>query len=196
MADAMTLAAVLALASQCAPSLDQNLIAGIAKHESGLSPVVLHDNTTSRSYAPATVSEARTLAADLIHVQGHSVDLGLMQINSRNLAYLGLPESEAFDACQSIRAAATLFRAISYYNTGSPTRGLTPCIGPSSPPGCGYTPSTIASIQQVKALATMTVSELAPPARTPACAAPSWDVWGQQACRDDPKPSNQGEDHD
>ena len=196
MADAMTLAAVLALASQCAPSLDQNLIAGIAKHESGLNPVVLHDNTTSRSYAPATVSEARALAADLIHVQGHSVDLGLMQINSRNLAYLGLPESEAFDACHSIKAAATLFRAISYYNTGSPTRGLAPCTGPSSPPGCGYTPSTIASIQQVKALATMTVSELAPPARTPACAAPSWDVWGQQACRDDPKPSNQGADHD
>ena len=38
MADAMTLAAVLALASQCAPSLDQNLIAGIAKHEFGLNP--------------------------------------------------------------------------------------------------------------------------------------------------------------
>ena len=53
MADAMTLAAVLALASQCAPNLDQNLIAGIAKHESGLNPLVLHDNTTSRSYAPA-----------------------------------------------------------------------------------------------------------------------------------------------
>jgi hypothetical protein len=123
MADAMTLAAVLALASQCAPNLDQNLIAGIAKHESGLNPLVLHDNTTSRSYAPGTASEARALAADLIHVQGHSVDLGLMQINSRNLAYLGLPESEAFDSCQSIRAAATLFRAISYYNTGSPTRG-------------------------------------------------------------------------
>ena len=113
MADAMTLVAVLALASQCAPNLDQNLIAGIAKHESGLNPLVLHDNTTSRSYAPGTASEARALAADLIHVQGHSVDLGLMQINSRNLAYLGLPESEAFDACQSIKASATLFRAIS-----------------------------------------------------------------------------------
>jgi type IV secretion system protein VirB1 len=196
MADALTLAIVLALASQCAPSLDQNLIAGIAKHESGLNPLVLHDNTASRSYAPETVSEARALAADLIHVQGHSVDLGLMQINSRNLAYLGLAESEAFDACHSIEAAATLFRAISYYNTGSPTRGLAPCTDPSSPPGCGYTPSTITSIQQVKALATMTVSELAPPARAPACAAPPWDVWGQQACRDDLKRSNQGEGHD
>ena len=196
MADAMTLAAILALASQCAPSLDQNLIAGIAKHESGLNPLVLHDNTTSRSYAPGTASEARALAAKLIHVQGHSVDLGLMQINSRNLAYLGLPESEAFDACHSIEAAATLFRAISYYNTGSATRGLAPCTGPSSPPGCGYTPSTIASIEQVKALATMTASEIPLPARAPSCAAPSWDVWGQQACRDDLKPGNQGEGHD
>jgi type IV secretion system protein VirB1 len=196
MADPMTLAAVLALASQCAPNLDQNLIVGIAKHESGLNPVVLHDNATSRSYAPETVSEALTLAAYLIHVQGHSVDLGLMQINSRNLAYLGLSESQAFDACHSIQAAATLFRAISYYNTGSPTRGLAPCTGPSSPPGCGYTPSTIASIEQVKALATMTASEIPPPARAPSCAAPSWDVWGQQACRDDLKPGNQGEGHD
>jgi type IV secretion system protein VirB1 len=112
MADAMTLAAVLALASQCAPSLDQNLIAGIAKHESGLNPLVLHDNTISRRYAPGTASEARALAADLIHVQGHSVDLGFMQINSRNLAYLGLPESEAFDACHSIKAAATLLQSL------------------------------------------------------------------------------------
>ena len=83
MADAMTLAAVLALASQCAPNLDQNLIAGIAKHESGLNPLVLHDNTTSRSYAPGTVSEARALAADLIHVQGHRVDLGWCDVQHR-----------------------------------------------------------------------------------------------------------------
>jgi type IV secretion system protein VirB1 len=163
MADAMTLAAVLALASQCAPSLDQNLIAGIAKHESGLNQLVLHDNTTTRSYTPETVPEAVALAANLIHVQGHSVDLGLMQINSRNLAYLGLPEAEAFDACHSIEAAATLFRAISYYNTGSPTRGLAPCTGPSSTPGCGYTPSTIASIQQVKAAPALPATPAAPP---------------------------------
>jgi type IV secretion system protein VirB1 len=186
---ALALAAVLSLAGQCAPGLDANLIAGIARHESGFNPVILHDNTTSRSYTPATVPEAVALAATLIHVQGHSVDLGLMQINSRNLDYLGLREADAFDACHSITAAATLFRAISYYNTGSPTRGFVN----------GYTPSTIASIQQVKAtLGTTSISEIAPTSQSapPSCAAPSWDVWGQQACRDDPKPSNQGEPHD
>jgi type IV secretion system protein VirB1 len=156
---ALALAAVLGLAGPCAPSLDPNLLAGIATHESGLNPVVLHDNTTSRSYAPDTVPEAVALAANLIHAQGHSVDLGLMQINSRNLAYLGLAEADAFDACHSITAAATLFRAISYYNTGSPTRGF----------ANGYTPSTIASIQQVrgKAMPGLPAIPAAPPPKQP-----------------------------
>jgi type IV secretion system protein VirB1 len=122
------------------------------RQQSALNPVALHDNTTSRSYAPETVPEAVALAANLIHAQGHSVDLGLMQINSKNLDYLGLREADAFDACHSIRAAGNLFAAISRYNTGSPTRGLAPCNGPQSPAGCGYTTSTLASIQQVKGM--------------------------------------------
>jgi type IV secretion system protein VirB1 len=152
---ALAIATVLGLAAQCAPSLDPQMLVGIAQHESALNPVVLHDNTTSRSYAPETVPEAIALAANLIHAQGHSVDLGLMQINSKNLDYLGLREADAFDACHSIRAAATLFRAISYYNTGSPTRGF----------ANGYTASTIVSIQQVKGMPA--VQPIASPRKPP-----------------------------
>ena len=55
---------------------------------------------------------------------GHSVDLGLMQINSMNLGLLGLSVSDAFTACRSVEAAAKLLALFSRYNTGSPHRGI------------------------------------------------------------------------
>ena len=66
-------------------------------------------------------------------VDGHSVDLGLMQINSANLARLGLSIADAFDACRSIKAGAQMLEAdyraamrdaLSRYNTGDPVRGI------------------------------------------------------------------------
>jgi hypothetical protein len=47
---------------------------------------ILHDNSTGKAQRGPGVIEA---ASQLI-AAGHSVDLGLMQINSRNLGLLGL----------------------------------------------------------------------------------------------------------
>jgi hypothetical protein len=44
----------------------------------------VHDNTSGKSYRPATVAEAARLTRELID-RGHSVDIGLAQINSKNL---------------------------------------------------------------------------------------------------------------
>jgi hypothetical protein len=158
MADPLTLAAVLALAAQCAPAIDPNLIAGIAKHESGFVPDITHLN-------PATPTRPA------------SVDYGMMQINDRNFAMLGLTAQTALDPCASIAAAQKLFQFISVYNTGSVSRGLAPC-GPGAPPGCGYTVTTLASIQQVKAEQDRDTPELsgAPPAVN-AGVPPAWDVF-------------------
>jgi type IV secretion system protein VirB1 len=47
-----------------------------------------------------------------------------MQISSRNFQWLGLTVETAFNACDSLRAAAQHLTSASAYNTGSPTRGF------------------------------------------------------------------------
>lgn len=96
----LTEAAVLALAMSCAPGVDPQMLAGIAKHESGLRADAVHLNTNGTR------------------------DVGLMQINERNFQWLGLTEATALDPCESLRAARDLLQSYSRYNTGSPTRGF------------------------------------------------------------------------
>ena len=116
----LTIPAALALSLQCAPSVDPHMIVAIGQHESALDPLTTHDNTTGQVlHGEGAASTARQLIA-----AGHSVDLGLMQINSMNLGLLGLSVSDAFTACRSIEAAAQLLALFSRYNTGSPQRGI------------------------------------------------------------------------
>jgi soluble lytic murein transglycosylase-like protein len=95
---ALSLAAVTLLASTCQHVVAPSTIVGIAQHESGLDPARVHLNTDGTR------------------------DRGLMQINERNDAWLGL--TDPFNPCQSIRAAADLLASFSRYNSGSPTRSL------------------------------------------------------------------------
>lgn len=138
----VTLAAFVQLAASCAPSVAVETLAAIAHHESGFNDTMVNDNTARRSYSPASREEAITLATELVVVQRHSVDLGLMQVNSANLAGLGLSITDAFDTCRNIQAGShilaagyvapsngadtqpALIQALSRYNTGSPERGV------------------------------------------------------------------------
>ena len=117
---ALTIQAALALSLRCAPALDPHMIVAIGQHESGLDPLAIHDNTTG---VLIRGSEVTSQAPRLIGA-GHSVDLGLMQINSHNLGLLGLSVEDAFNACRSVEAAAKLLALFSRYNTGSPQRGI------------------------------------------------------------------------
>jgi len=117
---ALTIQAALALSLQCAPSVDPHMIVAIGQHESGLDPLTIHDNTTGLVLHGAGAAGA---APQLI-AAGHSVDLGLMQVNSMNLGLLGLSVSDAFTACRSVEAAAKLLALFSRYNTGSPQHGI------------------------------------------------------------------------
>jgi type IV secretion system protein VirB1 len=169
----------MALAAQCGRDVAPDTIVSIAKAESGFDTFAIHDNTAERSYAPQTLKDAVALATDLIATQHHRVDLGLMQVTSANLGWLGLSIAEAFDACRSIDAGAhilsdayrrALRSALSAYNTGDPHKGVI----------SGYV-----GIVEAGAATVPSMAQLAAPAETsPATAAPaapppstSWDVF-------------------
>lgn len=120
----------VALLQQCAPAIAPVTMASIVQQESGGNPLALHDNTTGKTYRPASVAEAARIARELI-AQGHSVDIGLAQINSKNLPGLGLDAQQVFDSCKNLRAAqiillrgwkqsgGDLSGALAAYNTGN-----------------------------------------------------------------------------
>ena len=108
---ALTIAAALAIASQCAPAVDPHMLVGIAQQESGLETMTLHDNVSGKVlHGTGVIDAARQLIAT-----GHSVDLGAWQINGRNLSLLGLGIADAFDPCKSAAAAAHLIGLFSRY---------------------------------------------------------------------------------
>ena len=192
----VTLAAFVQLAASCAPSVAVETLAAIARHESGLNDTAIYDNTAKRSYTPASSGEAIAVATELVVVQRHSVDLGLMQVNSANLRGLGLSVTDAFDTCQNIKAGArilaaayvppgsgdtqpALIQALSRYNTGNPERGI----------ANGYVARVQAAAEQVvpairlraeavpaarSSVAPVTTEPLSPPP-------PAWDVFAQAA---------------
>lgn len=131
------------LLHQCAPAVAPGTLQAIIRTESGFNPLALHINGNMRlKTAPRTVSEAVSWSGWLID-KGYSIDMGLMQINSGNLARLNMTTVEAFDPCQNIRAGASLLaweyrraarvdgrgtrallHAISAYNTGNWRSGV------------------------------------------------------------------------
>jgi type IV secretion system protein VirB1 len=134
---ALSIPVALAIALYCAPAEDPGMLVAIARQESGLETMTLHDDTSGQVLRGAGVVEvARRLIA-----AGHSVDLGAWQINSRKLALLGLGVADAFQPCKAVAAAARLIELFSRYNTGSPSRGITN----------GYARAVLTAISAVKA---------------------------------------------
>ena len=120
----VTLAAFHALAVVCAPGIAPETLAAIARTESGLRALAIGINGPGGgAFHFSAAQEAVARASELIR-QGRSIDLGLMQINSRNLGWLGLTVEDAFDPCRNIAAGARVLTAFSGYNTGHPRRGF------------------------------------------------------------------------
>lgn len=128
------------LAQRCGPGVASLTLAAIAKTESRFETLIVADNDTHRSRTYRTVDEAAAAAERLI-ARGHSVDIGLMQINSANLKRLGITARDALDGCRSITAGASILKsnflasrgapnhqvalrnALSMYNTGNAANG-------------------------------------------------------------------------
>jgi type IV secretion system protein VirB1 len=177
------------LAATCAPSVAPQTLLSVAKVESGFDPLAIGVNgPRPMRLHPHNREEAVATATRLIDA-GADIDLGVSQINSRNLGWLDLTVSDAFDACRNLAASAkiiaagydragstpggeqaALHTALSYYNTGDPSRGYRN----------GYVNKVlVAAGRVVPALAPQddilprTSARLAP---TPA--PPAWDVFG------------------
>jgi len=139
--ESLPAADVAALAARCAPGVAIDVIEAVARTESGNDPWVLHDNTAGDTIRPDSFIGAQSDAETLM-AAGHSVDIGLMQINSANLTALGITTGQALDACTSMAGGAAILRAaygggntnaeqqvalllaLSRYNTGTPFKGI------------------------------------------------------------------------
>jgi type IV secretion system protein VirB1 len=182
------------LALRCGPSVAPSTLASIARTESDFQPYSIHDNTTGTSVAPATSDVAMQIASKLTEA-GHSVDIGIMQINSANFALLGLTLEAAFDPCKSVAAGAAILAgdyaggdthagqqsalraAISRYNTGDAQRGFANGYVHKVEMAAGY---IVPALDVNAGPAVMDSHPLpAAPLITPTDpnAPPSWDVW-------------------
>ena len=181
------------LARQCAPNVAVSTLAAIARTESGFAPLALHDNTNRIDGSPQGAAVATSIASRLI-AAGHSVDIGLMQVDSANLPALGLTVASALDPCRSIAAGAAILAgdyaggathaeqqtalrvAISRYNTGDAERGFLN----------GYVHKVeLSNARVVPALDVagddpgnpLPVGKTADPAAAAPAGSPSWDVF-------------------
>ncbi|GAA5063674.1 hypothetical protein GCM10023208_34900 [Erythrobacter westpacificensis] len=134
--------AVLSLAAQCAPAVAPHTIAAIVQAESSNYLYAINVNGVARQpRRPRNEAEAIATAKAYV-ARGHSVDMGLGQINSNNMRWLGLTWDTVFEPCVNVEAAGrvllTNYRAVrdgrtpqqalrvalSMYNTGSQSRGF------------------------------------------------------------------------
>lgn len=184
------------LAASCAPAVHIDTLAAVARAESGFDTLAIHVNGADGGAEPAATREdAIAHATDLIVVQRRSVDLGLMQVNSANLAPLGLSIAAAFDPCRSLAAGARLLTegfvaaraggaadpqqalrtALSRYNTGDPVRGF----------ANGYVGKVETAAGPVVPAIRRGDGSTSPPAVGP----PAWDVYGQARAARERRPS-------
>lgn len=136
-----TAATILGLASQCAPNVAPQTVLAIVHTESRSQPLALNVNGARQPAWPKNTVAAIVTAKRYV-AAGYSVDLGLGQINSRNMHRLGLTWDTVFDPCTNIAALGRVLSenyravadgrhpqtalrlALSMYNTGSVSRGF------------------------------------------------------------------------
>ncbi len=130
--------ALLACAMMVHP-VTLNAVVGV---ESGGRPAAIHVNGLAVQPHPVDAADAAAIAHRYI-AEGKTVDIGLMQVNSRNLADLNLTVEQVLDPCVNLHAGGAILArfytaaaqrygkgqlalavALSGYNTGSDRRGL------------------------------------------------------------------------
>ncbi len=99
--------ALAALMAHCAPNVAPSTMTAIVRVESGGDSLAIGDNTTRRSYFPHDRANAEALAGRLLGA-GHSLDVGIAQIDSMNFAGFGLSLHTIFDPCINLSVGATI----------------------------------------------------------------------------------------
>jgi len=146
MISVILLTGVLSLSSlygTCGPEVHPATTQAIVEVESSGNPLAIHDNDTGTSYSPSTRTQAVQIASRLL-ARRHSIDIGLMQINSWHLRKKKIDCDSLFDPCFNIRTGTEilaafyrkhrkrnpsdppdliLLKSLSSYNTGTPYKG-------------------------------------------------------------------------
>jgi type IV secretion system protein VirB1 len=127
----------------CAPNVAPITLQAIVQVESGGNALAINVNGIHVQPPPAKDAREAAQVAESYIMRGYSVDIGLMQVNTRNLTALGITVEQVLDPCTNIRAAATILTAdyveavhtrgdgqpalqaaLSAYNTGDFYRGF------------------------------------------------------------------------
>jgi len=123
--------------------MDADLAISIAEQESSGNAHAFNVNRWEGDTIPMTDIQSSIALSKGFVVEGYTVDVGLMGINSLNIARLGHTIDSAFDPCTNIALGETIYLeyleaaqdggfvgdealrvALSQYNTGSMTRGF------------------------------------------------------------------------
>ncbi|EMG9491457.1 lytic transglycosylase domain-containing protein [Serratia marcescens] len=132
--------------SACAPEIAADTLQKIIMVESGGNPFAVNVNKLSAGSQPKPKNVADAVAATQYWIaKGYSVDVGLMQVNSRNFKMLGITDTElssVFEPCNNVKYGATillsawnmtsskehqndrLMKSLSIYNTGNDVNGF------------------------------------------------------------------------
>lgn len=130
---------ILALAAACAPGVAPQTVEAVTRHESGHNPFAININGPYRLVRqPKNLPEALD-TLKRVAALGYTFDVGLGQINSRNLERFGFSAEQALEPCTNLRllqkvlvscyASASggpqerLGAALSCYNTGNKRSG-------------------------------------------------------------------------
>lgn len=132
----------MALVTQCSPQVHPAIVNAIVKTESSFNPLAIGVNkgVGRLSKQPTSYTEAVQTAKQLL-ARGANIDLGLAQINSANLNWLGLSVEQVFNPCANLKALQYVYlhcydkagssgfgdrmqRALSCYNTGNTRKGF------------------------------------------------------------------------
>ncbi len=190
----LTMSEFREIASRCGPSVAPSTLASIARTESAFHALSINDNTTGRSDAPINSAVAIQIASKLLGA-GHSIDVGIMQINSANFAKIGLTLQDAFDPCLSVAASAAILTgdyaggetheeqqsavrvALSRYNTGDAQRGFENGYVHKVELAAGHIVPALDVGAAPIAIDSQHIAAAAPSTPVDPNAPPSWDVW-------------------
>lgn len=187
-------ATALGLSIACAPGVDPQTLLAVVKVESEFESLAIGVNgRPAKSLRPASREEAVSAASRRI-AAGENLDLGLGQINSRQLPRLGLSLQDVFDPCTNLAVSARILvegynrsrrlgaherravrEALSLYNTGDRERGFQN----------GYVAKVVRAAGQLTPVSRHAARSVMTPGRDPPAPPepPPWDAFANARMR-------------
>ncbi len=98
-----------ALAEQCSPQLQREVVAAISHTESRFNPFAI--GVVGGSVKQPTNYRDAVLTVRQLQKDGRNFSVGITQVNKSNFTRYGLTESNMFDPCSNMKAGASIFKS-------------------------------------------------------------------------------------